>query len=269
MEVKHYYLLGAGLGIAFLAFMTISSYMPREQKKVEKSPEAVVNVEVKEIKPEKEIAFEYETAKEDNEKYSVKIVKVRNLPQSPQTFIDEAYVRIRDEFLKEIADKPNRENGLKYVLDIYQPKKYETDKYISMVFEVIENQGGSYPEQSFLSLVYDRETGRIVTLAEVVGNDNRNNEIYDYLSTYFQSTLTNDLLDQAMKKGKDDELTKSSLKDSVKSGLNPEVGNFLVWYIEGDRINFVFPPLQVAPQEFGKQEAGIYLNALISALSQK
>lgn len=274
MEEKNYYIIGAIVVVIALGFITISSYFSNSQEKKPlvgkeqsaikeegKTPE-VNNTETK--KTNEAISdIKFTTEEEVKEKYTIKLIKPTGLPAEIQTKIESAYKAAKDSFL-ELAKDNSQE--IKYALEVNQPKVYQSGDYVSILIEFYENTGGAHPNFNYFSISYSQITGREAGLSDILENKNTNNEIYKYLSTTIEPIAIDALIKQVEGDHKIEGAEKEALKSSVKIGLNPVAENFLVWYLNGENIIFVFSPYQIAPYSFGKQEVSMYLSQTTSAL---
>ncbi|MDD4409794.1 MAG: RsiV family protein [Candidatus Pacebacteria bacterium] len=272
MEEKQYYILGAAAIVIVLMAVTITSYFPSKKETAIESVKAPEKV-TEEVKKEEPVVIERKelstvSEKEDNEKYSINLIKPQGLPSAIQSTIDTIFVTKKEDFLGRVKGLVALKDGEKYVLETLQPQAYESEKYSSVVIEFKESLGNGKPDSAFSTISYDKSSGKAVYLPDIFESENKNNEIYDYLSSYFQSMVMNSILDQARKAGGElSESDKESLRNSVKKGISANSENFLNWYVDNDSVVFIFPPNQVAPYSYGKQEARVYINAMISSLN--
>jgi hypothetical protein len=269
MEEKQYYALGAGVLVIILLFVTISSYFGSSnnvttQEQQITNNENANNENVVE-KKEEEISLEFSSEKDENEKYSIEFEKPKNLSTEVQTRIDDIYKERKQDFLDKINDLSSLGEGVKYVLKSSKPEVYKSDKYVSIFIEFYENVGTAHPNRDFASVSYNKDN-KVVILEDVLECEDKN-KLSNYLSSHFQSIVLNNLYEEAT--GVLDEETKESLKSSVNVGLSPVLENFSVWYVDGDKLTFVFPAYQVAPYVYGEQKASDYLNLLISSLNDE
>lgn len=273
MEEKQYYLFGAIILVVFLGFVTVSSYFSnsgstgaqdnnKQSVSKETSSEKSNNSENAE-KKYKSSDIKFVTEQETKDKYSIKLVKPTGLPEGVQASIEKVYKNAKDSLI-EMAGSDTF--GTKYSLDSAQPEIYESDDYISILIEFYENTGGAHPNSNYVSFSYSKTTGVEVTLSDVLQNSNTNNEIYKYLSSALESKIYESVVKLAEQNGKIGDSEKESIMNDVKVGLNPISDNFLVWYVDGESITFVFAPYQVAPYVFGTQKASVYLSQAISSL---
>jgi hypothetical protein len=273
MEEKKYYLFGAIVLVVFLGFITVSSYFSNSSNKgtqdnnkqsvsEENSSEKSNNSENTE-KKYKSSDIKFITEQETKDKYSIKLVKPTGLPEGVQVNVDKAYKAAKDS-LTEMAGSDTF--GANYSLDSAQPEIHESGDYISILIEFYENTGGAHPNSNYISFSYSKATGEEVSLSDVLQNSNTNNEIYKYLSSALESKIYENVVKLAEQNGKIGDSEKESIMNDVKVGLNPISDNFLVWYVDGENITFVFAPYQVAPYVFGTQKASVYLSQVISSL---
>jgi hypothetical protein len=266
MEEKKIYIGGAVMSVVLLIVITGGSLFftsPKEitvnNKPVETPIKPVVEVQSQDSLEIMDFASE----NIEEERYSISVYKPSKLPSPIQKEVDAIYKRVKEEL---INSSKNGATGEKYSLESPEPGVYKSDKYVSLVMEFKKSTPGSEKETEYVSLTYKRDGNTIVSLNDVLENDNRDNEIYEYLSSYLESVLVNSLVMQAQEKGISSDANKESLKKLVKVGLTPSAENFSIWYVDGKSITFIFPPYKVAPLAYGKQEASVYLNTAISSI---
>lgn len=263
MEEKKIYIGGAIMSVLLLIVITGWSAFfssPKQVATTKPVDNPVKPITETKVQDSLEI-MDFVSENIDEEKYKISFYKPSKLPSSVQKEVDAIYLRVKESLINSAKSDSSEE---KFLLESLEPEVYKSDKYISLFLEFKKSIPEVGQETEYASLTYGREDNTIVSLNDVFESDNRDNEIYEYLSSYFESVLVNSLVMQTQEKGVG--VDKESLKRFVKVGLNPSAENFSIWYVDGESITFIFPPYKVAPLAYGKQEASVYLNTAISSI---
>lgn len=263
-EVK-YHLFAAIIVIVCLFVVTISSmFFPSNNISRDSGLDNQVEQEEENNNTTNRVdPLDIEMISEESEKYIVKLEKPKVMYNEVQKEIDDLYNRKKEQFLQKVRNS-TLEQGAEFSLTS-KPVKKETAEYVFILIEFAETIEGAKEKVDDYSFAYSKNNGKLLSLSEVLNHDNKNNEIYKQLIPYIKPVLVENVLSQADKFSNRNE-SREVLVSLVEAGLQPSQETFSVWYIENDRLVFIFPPSKVAPYEYGKQEAGVYFNIIISSL---
>lgn len=195
-----------------------------------------------ENKINEEVSFNHQSSKitENTEVYMIDL-------EFP--VLEDSYVSAQiDKYINETADQfksdaqefgPHPVAGRKYTLFTnYQFK--ESENYKTFVFLTSVDMGGAHPNHFFKTLTFDN-LGNLVTISDLVQKEFGEENVFEKISEVVQSKLIEDLGDVA----------ESSW---IKDGAGPFPENFQDFYVEGDKIHFLFEPYAVAAYALGSRE---------------
>jgi len=110
-------------------------------------------------------------------------------------------------------------------------KHTESKKIDSYLLESYEYTGGAHGNHFFKSFNYDKKTGQLLTLDDILSSKDALKELSKIADKYF--------------------LTKKISYE--KSGAAPKEENWPLWYADANNIVFVFPPSTIASSAVGEQ----------------
>ncbi|HEX5775014.1 MAG TPA: DUF3298 domain-containing protein [Candidatus Paceibacterota bacterium] len=137
----------------------------------------------------------------------------------------------------------------KYALDI-KYSAYAGERTASYVYTITQDTGGAHPNTLYRTFTFDATTGAEVTLADLFlpGSDHLSRlssiarrELPDIIGQYADATF-------------------------VEAGTAADAKNFESFYLDGERIVFLFPPYQVGPYSLGAVALPLELPRLSSIL---
>lgn len=136
-----------------------------------------------------------------------------------------------EEFMRS-AKEPIQEN-FTYTLDISHDE-YSYKDYLSFVFYISMYTGGAHPENTIVTVTYDKESDRLLTIDDLVRENSR---LLDILSEESRKILVNNskIIDQPM----------------MLEGTKPEKDNFKLFAFTPTGLMIFFPSYQVAPYSSG------------------
>lgn len=174
----------------------------------------------------------------------------------PYTSYDKLNKKIENKINKEIEDlkKIAQENTV-------MPNQYDTidinyehytyKNYISYVFYISTDTGGAHPNHVIWSITYDIESGKIVTMEDLV---KENPNILKILSKESRTLLKQDKRFQDMD---------SVIEEMMIQGTMEESANFKTFAFSEEGLILFFEQYQVAPYSYGSFEVIIPYSKII------
>ncbi len=112
---------------------------------------------------------------------------------------------------------------------------------VSYVYTMYADTFGAHPNSFYRTFVFDAETGKELTLAE----------LFAPRSGYLKRISEIARFELQKKLGEDVDVS------YMQQGTEPDAINFQTFVIEGDSLVFLFPPYQVGPYALGPQSVSI------------
>lgn len=192
-----------------------------------------------------EVLTQNVTVSEEKEDYVINVTyptfNISVLDDSIQQYVDE-----RSEELRTVAaqDLPSQGDfNRKYGIQGEASPPYISDKYISVQLTISEDYGGVHPVQVVKTFNYDRRTGAILTL----------NDMLSLLNVSLEK-LSSDARTQLVVIGGEDVLS-----PGWSDGSDPKPENYQTFRIEADRVVFIFQAYQVSAFAAGNPEVSFPL----------
>jgi hypothetical protein len=117
--------------------------------------------------------------------------------------------------------------------------KYQSDEFISVVFEGLEYTGGAHQNYIFKTILFDLKRGKEVQLIELFLNDSQYLERISRLSV--KELLRRELPEITV----------------LGPGSEPVPENFSLFYVDEEGLSIIFPPYRVASFADGPQKVMI------------
>ncbi len=172
----------------------------------------------------------------ENHKYKIDIY----YPISNYQTLDNAIIKIVNNYLKEFKQYTNDKNiqlNQYYTLNILY-NKYDYSNYLSYIFRISEYTGGAHPNNTILTISYNKDNDKIITINSLVKG---NESLLDVLSIESRKILENNPI------FKDD-----IIREMMLDGTKPQLENFKNFVFSNDGIIIFFEQYQIAPYSYGE-----------------
>ncbi len=149
----------------------------------------------------------------------------------------ETMIRDFKEAVKERGEDETQDASLKIEIESYEGKGTKT--YLMHVYTYL---GGAHGQHEYESTHYLSATGEQIDIGDILKGTKDLEKLSQEAEEHFSQLLG---------------------ENFERAGIAPTPGNWDLWYIDGDRIVFIFPPYAVAPynlgvQVFSPEETGIF-----------
>ena len=118
-------------------------------------------------------------------------------------------------------------------------------RFISIVFRISTETGGTHPDSGMVTFTYDLSDGRKLEMHDIFGDAPG---LLQFLSIYSYERLLGELGQE--------------FEGSIKHGTSPNILNFSLFSLRPDGLVIYFPPYQVAGYKHGEQQVSINFNRL-------
>jgi hypothetical protein len=129
-----------------------------------------------------------------------------------------------------------------------------------MVIEAYFFTGGAHGNSAFFTTTFDKELGKELTLSDVVGHETSYEKIASVVEPIALEQLLLKIQENSLPIQRDE--LENALRVTFAEGLAPKAENFSLWYVDGKKIIFLFPPYQIAPYVFGTVRVPVPVESL-------